>query len=1204
MAEEEKIFKQINGLPISGITLQTVLKGHNDRIGRIAWSPDGQYLASPSDDGTVIIWNIASAQEIRKLESSTPFSDIYCVGWSPNMERLASGSRDNDIRIWEVKTGKLLSVLNAHTSLITSINWSPDGQMLASSADDEKIIIWSTTNDKLLRVLGNHESWVTSVVWSPNGRYLASGSADATIRIWDTRTWECLRILQGHHGRVTNLTWAPNEKEILSASYDATIRIWDFETGQEKLILEGHGATVRSMSFSFDGKVLASNSWDSTIRLWRCSNWELIGSMKVMVSDNWAASLAFNPKKPLLATLGNYDSLIYIWELNIDAVLESQPKSQVRYTTAKLVLVGDSGVGKTGLGWRLAHNEFKEHSSTHGQQFWVVPELKKTREDGTECEAVLWDLAGQHIYRSINSIFLDNVDASLVLFDPSNRQEPLKGAQFWLEQLKGKKHLPPTVLVGARLDRGAPVLSRQELDQFCQQFGVSGGYIGTSAKSGEGIDKLVEALNEQIPWDLMTTTVTTVTFKRIKDYLGTLKEKTDRKGVLVTPDDLRKQLQATDKDWKFTDDEMMTAVGHLANFGLITILKSSSGDGFILLVPELLPSVAASIFLHADKHPRELGSVNETQLLQGKYPIDEFKGLEEEEQQVLLNATVVRFLEHNLCFREKLSNDNLLIFPSLIKQKRPLKDDITATDDISYIVRGRVENIYASLVALLGYTSSFTRVNQWANQAQYETEDEHICGFRLVEDREGEIELILYYGDDMPAEERIDFQALFEQFLYQREVDVTPFPPVTCPNGHRQERATVVKRLREGKKSIFCDECGAETKLPDLEAQSTSGFEAPDWLKQEEAKARLRNLYETQLVNIKGYRRDWAAPRCYFSFVEEQNDFAEKLAHDLADAGVYIVEEASKVEASDSILIIDSSSYKDAWENNKLPDSKKLIQSRLADSKNNGLIYIDRSGLIVEHNLESCVSKSFCDPTHYVINLFDLVLNLYAIPLNHAGFVPLRQALHTQWEQTLAQKMDFIRMEDNKSPSNANKKEIFFSYAWRGESEKIVNEIDQAFQKRGVTIIRDKRNLDYKGSIKEFMKQIGRGQGVVVVISDKYLKSKNCMFELIQIAQNKQFKDRIFPVVLGDADIYDAVKRVKYIQYWESKKKELDEAIKSVSSEHLQGITDEMNLYDDIRDEIANLTNILQDMNTLTSDMHRDSDFQILFDNVMEKLEE
>jgi hypothetical protein len=195
-------------------------------------------------------------------------------------------------------------------------------------------------------------------------------------------------------------------------------------------------------------------------------------------------------------------------------------------------------------------------------------------------------------------------------------------------------------------------------------------------------------------------------------------------------------------------------------------------------------------------------------------------------------------------------------------------------------------------------------------------------------------------------------------------------------------------------------------------------------------------------------------------------------------------------------------------------------------------------------------------------------------------------------------------MPDDTETSDGNQKEVYLSYAWGGESEKLVNEIDQVFQKKGVRINRDKRDLGYKGSIKDFMERIGYGKSVVVVISDKYLKSKNCMFELLQIAENKQFQDRIFPVVLSDANIYDAVKRLEYIKHWETKKKELNKAMRGVSAENLQGIREEIDLFDNIRDEIAGLTNILQDMNTLTPDIHRDSDFQALFDALMRKLSE
>lgn len=172
---------------------------------------------------------------------------------------------------------------------------------------------------------------------------------------------------------------------------------------------------------------------------------------------------------------------------------------------------------------------------------------------------------------------------------------------------------------------------------------------------------------------------------------------------------------------------------------------------------------------------------------------------------------------------------------------------------------------------------------------------------------------------------------------------------------------------------------------------------------------------------------------------------------------------------------------------------------------------------------------------------------------------------------------------------------VFISYAWGGKSEEIVNKIDQSLQNRGIKIIRDKRDLGYKGSIKEFMERIGQGSCIIVVISDKYLRSPNCMFELVEIAENKQFHNRIFPIVLADAKIYDPVKRLDYVKYWENKRQELAEAMKSVDPANLQGIRDDIDTYHRIRAEVSTLTSILKDMNTLTPEMHQDSDFDDLY---------
>lgn len=183
-------------------------------------------------------------------------------------------------------------------------------------------------------------------------------------------------------------------------------------------------------------------------------------------------------------------------------------------------------------------------------------------------------------------------------------------------------------------------------------------------------------------------------------------------------------------------------------------------------------------------------------------------------------------------------------------------------------------------------------------------------------------------------------------------------------------------------------------------------------------------------------------------------------------------------------------------------------------------------------------------------------------------------------------------------------KEVFISYAWGGDSEEFVSRLDHAFQNKGITIIRDKRDLGYKGLIREFMEQIGCGKCVIAVISDKYLKSPNCMFELVQVAQNGRFHDRIFPIVLADAQIYDPVQRLKYIKHWEDKKKELNEAIREVGAEFLQGVREEIDQYTEIRNTIAELTSILKNMNTLTPDLHSQSDFETLFNVVEYKLTE
>ncbi|WP_138502178.1 toll/interleukin-1 receptor domain-containing protein [Nostoc sp. PA-18-2419] len=185
----------------------------------------------------------------------------------------------------------------------------------------------------------------------------------------------------------------------------------------------------------------------------------------------------------------------------------------------------------------------------------------------------------------------------------------------------------------------------------------------------------------------------------------------------------------------------------------------------------------------------------------------------------------------------------------------------------------------------------------------------------------------------------------------------------------------------------------------------------------------------------------------------------------------------------------------------------------------------------------------------------------------------------------------------------AESKKVFISYAWGGDSEEFVNRLDQALQKKGITIVRDKRDLGYKGLIKEFMKYIGCGKCVVVVISDKYLKSPNCMFELLEISKNGQFYDRVFPITLLDAKIYDPVDRCDYIIHWDNQIQRLDSKLRLVaSSANLINLQQVVTQYTEFRATIDILIYMLQNMNTLTPDIHNKSDFEALLEAIEHQL--
>jgi hypothetical protein len=393
--------------------------------------------------------------------------------------------------------------------------------------------------------------------------------------------------------------------------------------------------------------------------------------------------------------------------------------------------------------------------------------------------------------------------------------------------------------------------------------------------------------------------VTTATFKRIKDFVLALKEATDDRTLIVTPDQLRRRLEATDRTWDFTDAEMMTAGKHLETHGYLKLLQTSTGEQRILLAPELLNNLAASVILEARRNPKGLGSLDERRVLSNAYAFRELEGLALDERDVLLDAMTLMFLEHNICFREtdSLAGQSYLVFPDLINLRRPeLDGDDVVEDGAAYTIVGAIENVYASVVVLLGYTQVFTRTDQWRNQARYVVGDGLVCGFRMEGERAGELDFVLYFGVSVVDPVRRLFQSLFESFLLRRDLTIRRYESVRCPRcSALLERAVLRARSREGKTFAFCNDCGSRLALAESEQPIRLSAPEQERVSTQHRIADRRTRFEQAIFRLHAYAQEQEVegPACFISYAWGDQSHERWVEHtfakDLQKAGIRVI---------------------------------------------------------------------------------------------------------------------------------------------------------------------------------------------------------------------------------------------------------------------------------------------------------------------------
>ncbi|KAF7366491.1 WD-REPEATS-REGION domain-containing protein [Mycena sanguinolenta] len=274
------------------------INGHTNRVNSVAFSPDSKQIVSSSNDNTVHIWDAESGEVVvGPFRGHTDW--VNSVAFSPNGKQIVSGSHDNTICVWNAENGEMITgPINGHTSCVNSVAFSPDGKQIVSGSGDNTVCVWDAESGEMVgSPFNGHTDQVRSVGFSPDGKQIVSGSDDHT----------------GHTDHVYSTAFSPDGKWIVSGSRDNTVCVWDAESREVVAgPFKGHTNSVMSVTFSPDCKWIVSGSFDKTVRMWNSETGKVVADIFDGHTDN-VYSVAFSPNGKQIVS-GSADNTVLVWD--------------------------------------------------------------------------------------------------------------------------------------------------------------------------------------------------------------------------------------------------------------------------------------------------------------------------------------------------------------------------------------------------------------------------------------------------------------------------------------------------------------------------------------------------------------------------------------------------------------------------------------------------------------------------------------------------------------------------------------------------------------------------------------------------------------------------------------------------------------------------------------------------------------------------
>ena len=332
-----------------------ILTGHVLPIGVLDFTTDSKKLASGSQDGTVIVWDVETEKPLVTLTGHTGF--IKGLRFLEDSKTLISGGNVGTVRLWDIdtRTEQIIKIkLPGFTSALT---FSRDGQTIGMEYRSQ-VQLWNTETQSFSTPLTGHNSHVLTVAFSPDDTLLASGSGGGEVILWDVLNRQHFSTLDSHTDQVKAVVFSSDGKKFASASKAGTVHLLDFQTEKKAALPTEPNSSIEALAFSPDSSTLVSARRDGIVQLWDANTYQHIADF---IDATGTMALAFSPDGKTVVT-GSRGGLIRLWDVDTRTVRQeirtgdAAWATKFTFTSDNKTLVSGSWDG-TILIWDLEQNE-------------------------------------------------------------------------------------------------------------------------------------------------------------------------------------------------------------------------------------------------------------------------------------------------------------------------------------------------------------------------------------------------------------------------------------------------------------------------------------------------------------------------------------------------------------------------------------------------------------------------------------------------------------------------------------------------------------------------------------------------------------------------------------------------------------------------------------------------------------------------------